>query len=233
MSEPLFQSPAPPSDRVLVQLFALASSGSPEQFAKWLDADEMTRARSFSSPEAQSRFASCRSQVKQFLSSITGLDASELHFQTSSHGKPYLPSPHFNYANTRTHGAIAVCASAEVGLDLEDTTRKCNIPGLMRLFHPAEREQLERLTGEELRRAFFTLWVRKEAVMKADGRGLVIGVGNICADGKEQDETVTIFSRDGTPESRWRVPVRRIGPLALAVAVPFDRPDLAIQFPEA
>jgi 4'-phosphopantetheinyl transferase len=227
------QSPALPADRVLVQLFALSSSGSPEQFAEWLDEAEMARARSFSSPEAQSRFASCRSQVKQILSNATGLAASDIHFQTSVHGKPYLPAPYFNYANTRTHGALAVCASAVIGLDLEDTTRKCNIPGLMRLFHPAEREQLERLTGGELRKAFFTLWVRKEAVMKADGRGLVIGVGNICADGKAEAETVTIFSKDGTAGSRWRVPVRRIGHLALAVAVPLDRPDITIQFPEA
>ena len=233
MSEPSVKTAALPENRVLVRLFALESTGSPERFAKWLDAQEMSRAASFSSPEAQSRFASCRSTVKRLLAPLTGIAPSEMHFQTNEHGKPYLDAPFFNYANTRTHGALAVCGSAPVGLDLEDTTRRCSIPALMRLFHPKEREQLGRLSADDLREAFFTLWVRKEAVMKADGRGLSIGVGNICADCAAGNETVTILSRQGVPESLWRVPVRRIGRLALAVAVPLGRPELTIQFPDA
>ncbi len=221
----------PPPGDVPVWLFAIQSDAPLSAFEPMLDRTELARAGSFSNAQAQSRFASCRSTVKGILCSLTAQPPGLMHFREAPHGKPFIDSVYFNYANTKTHGALAVCTSADIGIDLEDMSRRCNIRALARLFCPQEREQLERLDGEELRRAFFTLWVRKEAVMKADGRGLLIGLGNILADARAECESVCISS-SGSPESLWRVPMRFFGNLALAVAVPKARPDLRVLFPE-
>ncbi len=222
-----------PENHVLVKIFALQSDRSAADFSEFLDEAEMARALSFASPEGQSRFASCRSSVKRILAQLTDEEPARIHFHTARHGKPYIQAPYFNYANTKTHGAIAVCRNADIGLDLEDMTRRCNIRRLAGLFNPAERLQLEAIRDEAaLRRAFFTLWVRKEAVMKADGRGLSLGVGNIRADSRPEFDLATYRSADGSETLRWRVPVCLIGRFAIAVALPEESANCAVDFPD-
>jgi 4'-phosphopantetheinyl transferase len=84
------------------------------------------------------------------------------------HGKPWVEGgPHFNLSHTRDLALIAVCATREVGIDVERADRRAH--AVPRSLTPAERE----LLGEDpTARALLQTWCRKEALAKAIGRGL-------------------------------------------------------------
>jgi 4'-phosphopantetheinyl transferase len=75
-------------------------------------------------------------------------------------------------------GRIALCAIAldrDVGVDLE---RARPLPDLARIarrfFSPSEADRLLRLPQVQREAAFFTCWTRKEAYVKALGRGMAV-----------------------------------------------------------
>lgn len=88
----------------------------------------------------------------------------------TEYGRPYFPHQHdFNISHSGRYVVCAVVSSGRVGIDIEQVV-------------PVELEDFtEEFTAEELLRisrdpspldAFFRLWTLKEAVLKADGRGL-------------------------------------------------------------
>jgi 4'-phosphopantetheinyl transferase len=92
--------------------------------------------------------------------------------------RPYLPGAALDF-NLSHSGSYAVCAlspTGRVGIDLEYRTRR-NLAALRAHFRPEEWATLA--TADPLGR-FYQLWTQKEAVAKADGRGLDIALRDIC-----------------------------------------------------
>lgn len=92
-------------------------------------------------------------------------------------GKPRIDGVHFNLSHA---GNVAVCAVAdtEVGVDIERSDRSSNAIA-KKYFNETE-----------LNYSFSYIWTRKEAVLKADGRGISYGLKNI-------DVTKDIVKTDG------------------------------------
>jgi 4'-phosphopantetheinyl transferase len=83
---------------------------------------------------------------------------------------------HFNISHSGDWALIAV-ADAPVGVDLERPRRFRNPTGLARrLCTPRE---LDSVRGGEDQTGLLRLWVRKEAVAKADGSGLLMALGGL------------------------------------------------------
>ncbi len=92
------------------------------------------------------------------------------------YGKPYFTEgeQQFSISHAGTL-AVAVLAPHRVGIDLEPYDRKVSEASRERILlrcSDAECERLRPLRGDERSRAFLELWVKKEALMKKDGRGL-------------------------------------------------------------
>ncbi len=96
-------------------------------------------------------------------------------WSVGTHGKP-LPQSGIYFSISHSKGAVAVAfARHELGLDIE----KIRIPGsahqaYRRFFSSAELNYI----GQDDKR-FFELWTRKEALIKADGRGLSLPVAQL------------------------------------------------------
>ncbi|GGF03883.1 4'-phosphopantetheinyl transferase family protein [Hymenobacter cavernae] len=91
--------------------------------------------------------------------------------------RPYLAGAELDF-NVAHSGAYVVCAlstTCRVGVDIEQHTRT-NIAGFRPHFRPAE---WNALSTTDLPDAFYRLWTQKEAVAKADGRGLNIPLRDI------------------------------------------------------
>ena len=94
-------------------------------------------------------------------------------------GKPrladeWLSRPiEFNLAHSAGVGLCAVAIGHRVGVDLEQIRPNPSCMEIaQRFFAPAEVAALSRLTGDDLIRAFYRCWTRKEAYLKATGLGL-------------------------------------------------------------
>ena len=103
--------------------------------------------------------------------------------QRTAAGKPWVPGgPHFNLAHSGELALIALCPDAPVGVDLEKPRRLRNPAGLARrMCSPRELARLDARVGAggDLHAEVLWLWVRKEAVAKAEGGGIATALSGI------------------------------------------------------
>ena len=92
------------------------------------------------------------------------------------YGKPDFSEGEYHFSISHAGGlALAVLAPLRVGADLEPYDRPLSEGQIERLLlrcSEGESARLSPLRGEAKRRAFLELWVKKEAMIKRDGRGL-------------------------------------------------------------
>jgi 4'-phosphopantetheinyl transferase len=80
---------------------------------------------------------------------------------------------HFNLSHSGDTCVIAISTRAPVGVDIEAVRDRSNLERLVSArFAPSEAHGVLRHEGEERRRAFYRVWTRKEAYLKATGLGL-------------------------------------------------------------
>lgn len=71
--------------------------------------------------------------------------------------------------------ALAVAGGGPVGIDIEPAGRAADMPEIAaRVCHPDELDALAGLPDPERARALLSLWVRKEALLKAAGIGMAV-----------------------------------------------------------
>ncbi len=144
-----------------------------------LSEDERRRVFRFHFDRDRRRFTVARGALRCILSNYLGAQPERLRFGYSEHGKPFLDTPlpgldiRFNVSHSDELALVAVTVAAEVGVDVEKI--RPDFAGLEiaeRFFSPAEVKALRSLPIHLRSGAFFNCWTRKEAFVKATGRGL-------------------------------------------------------------
>ena len=163
----------------------METSGAPEQknFSILSD-DERTRSRGFKFDEDRQRFIIGRASLRRVLSAYTGIIAPNIRFHYGEFGKPSLArvggmanETGMNISFNCTHsGDLFLCAVSgcgSIGIDIERIRPIADPVGLAQAyFSPDEITALEGLGACPQQRAFYDGWTRKEAYIKAIGRGL-------------------------------------------------------------
>ena len=148
-------------------------------FREILSVDERERADRFRFEQDRIRYTVARGVTRRLLGSYASVSPAELRFEYGAHGKPTLPrSPlRFNVSHSRGLGLIALSWNRELGVDVEAIREDLADEKIAeRFFSPGEVAALHSLPREERIPAFFRCWTRKEAFIKADGRGLTRGL---------------------------------------------------------
>lgn len=97
-------------------------------------------------------------------------------WQVSSDGKPYYNNRSKKFSISHSGNYVAVAFSdQEIGTDMEMLTN-FDIMSAISYLHPREAECIESALNSE--DAFFKVWTRKEAYLKAIGRGILDGLNN-------------------------------------------------------
>lgn len=139
---------------------------------------ERDRAAAFVFEADRKRFIARRSVVKYLLSALHGCEPSEVALGINTYGKPVITTGPYVFNTSSSGDSLLVAVGrrsevGEIGVDLE-TMR--SMPDALLIaqhfFSAVEMEQLRRLSGDALQRAFFNCWTRKEALVKAFGSGL-------------------------------------------------------------
>lgn len=139
-----------------------------------LDGAERQRASRISHREARQEFAKTRALLRLVLSRHTGRPAGSLAFVDGEWGKPALLRPHGVHFNVSHSGGMALIAvaPAEVGIDIERIDEDIDYVAVAQsVFSPAEIGTIRGAAETERRDVFFSIWARKEAYLKATGRG--------------------------------------------------------------
>ena len=157
-----------------------------EQLWSVLSAAEQERAQRFVRLQDRQRFAIARGTLRQLLGRYLGSDPGALNFAYGERGKPQLSREgggldlRFNLSHSQDLALYAVALGTEVGIDVEKMNPKIDHEGITRRFFSASEQQaLFQLPTHQRSRAFFQLWTRKEACIKAMGGSLALGLHQI------------------------------------------------------
>ena len=139
-----------------------------------LDMGEQERAARYVNPWHGRRFAYTRGLLRWLLGRFLKQAPAEIRFGYGAHGKPEMNAAaelHFNLSHCGDWVALAFSQGRQVGIDLESVAgcRDC-LAVARQCFSPRELAELEQ--GMNAAQTFCAIWVRKEAVLKAAGRGL-------------------------------------------------------------
>ena len=112
-------------------------------------------------------------------------------FSIGPHGKPFLPgAPAYNLSHSGRWVACVVSRHEPVGVDVETFARLQNYRDLIpTITHPIERHYIERAPSDSGLALFKRCWTRKEAILKATGKGLSDDLQSIDVH-LDQDEPV-------------------------------------------
>ena len=141
-----------------------------------LSPNELQQADSFRFDKGRQRFVLGRGMMRAAIGKALGIAARDVPLRFSGHGKPHLPDAHvvqFNLSHSGELIVLAVTRKAQIGVDVEafrHLPRRDQIA--KEILGSDESSQYEALSDGERQTAFFTIWTRKEAIVKAVGRGL-------------------------------------------------------------
>ncbi|MFS8136554.1 MAG: 4'-phosphopantetheinyl transferase family protein [Thermomonas sp.] len=155
-----------------------------EPWAKWIDAATLQLQPSERLRVERQRFLQHRRERtlayvlhRLFLAECLGCEPEAVPLRRDDLGCPCVDVPDIRTSLSHANGAIAMAMACggPVGVDIEAATRDAAMDEIAeRIWHPREAIELAPLVGPERRKALLALWVRKEAVLKARGVGLVI-----------------------------------------------------------
>ncbi|WP_326944632.1 MULTISPECIES: 4'-phosphopantetheinyl transferase family protein [unclassified Amycolatopsis] len=157
------------------------------RFLRLLDDVEQDRFGAYRQDADKRRFLTGRVLAKTVTAERLGIPLESVKFDATCddcgkpHGRPRIPGADLTLSISHSGDLIGLAATpaVPVGLDVETATRKADEGLIEYALSPAEAQHLTGLSGEEKARAFFVYWTRKEAVMKATGKGLKIPLQSI------------------------------------------------------
>jgi len=147
------------------------------RFGRILSARETKRAGLLKSDQAKNRYIAGRGVLREIVGGYLGTEPVDVRIATGEHGKPFLAdclqNLRFNLSHADDLLVLAVADCIEVGVDIEKVEADKPLHDMARFaFSRQEQEELLSLqASQQHAAAFYRCWVRKEACLKACGRG--------------------------------------------------------------
>jgi 4'-phosphopantetheinyl transferase len=200
------------ADQVHVWLVSLDEpQGTVEKLARILSDDERQRAGRYLRDEIRRRFVVGRARLRQLLGQYLHQAPERFQFSYTSLGKPFLPRSvyggriEFNLSNSRERALIALTAGGELGVDIEYIhPLSDHVQIARRYFAPEEIEALVGLPEARQLAAFFNGWTRKEAILKAVGKGLSFPLNRVVVT-LSPEVPARLLSLGGDSPDRFRL----------------------------
>lgn len=142
-----------------------------------LDPAELARAARFQFDHDRRRFIAGRAARRRILARYMGAAPDALQFDEQEQGRPFLSGApvNFNMSRSENLGLLAVADASVLGADIEAVK---DTGDLVRVaadnFSATEIAALQELREESWLNGFYACWTRKEAVVKAVGKGLLM-----------------------------------------------------------
>lgn len=138
---------------------------------------ELERANTFKFDIHRDYFLMYRSTLRHILSTYQDISPQDLVFHYSKYGKPYLLNNvnniHFNLSHSSNMAILAITKGAFIGVDIEHVKPLENLEDLVKRFFSETEQKIFFLLPKHMRlTSFYEIWTRKEAYIKAIGKGL-------------------------------------------------------------
>jgi len=145
-----------------------------------LSNEEINRANKFYFEKDKYSFIGSHVILRQILSKYIDIPTKKIIFDNNKYGKPFVKNSihenfQFNLSHSENYALIGVTSYDEIGVDIEHIKDDFIIKDIANnYFSKGEIEELFSLPNDKQRTGFFNCWTRKEAYIKAEGKGLSI-----------------------------------------------------------
>ncbi len=149
-----------------------------ENFLGILDEAEKERAARYHYEADRRKFILRRGVLRLLLGNYLNTQPSQLRYTTNEFGKPALDqcfgsNLQFNLSSSGDTTLLAFAEGRRVGVDIERVRQDFKTgPIAKRFFSAVEQASLSQLPAGQRVQGFYNCWTCKEAVIKAEGRGL-------------------------------------------------------------
>lgn len=202
---------------------------------------ERDRVKRFRLAKHQRRFIFRHGMLREILSRYLKMAPEEVRFRNGPDGKPAVagedPMIRFNLSDSGGYTLYAVAFSREVGVDVEMVRPKPKAAALVKRFFSAnENAAFQKLGADERVCAFFAGWTRKEAYVKAIGKGLRFPLDRFDVSLKSGDQNALLNVAGASNETnRWVLQDIDLGPdfraaLAVEIGGKCAGKDISIRF---
>lgn len=168
---------------------------------------EKQKAEALNGPALRDRYIRSRILLRQTLASYLSVAPADLQFAVGEFGKPRLHDDglYFNLSHTANRLLIAVSDMPDIGVDIESVNTRRHLDGLARrCFSDVEYREWLGLAVDQRLKAFYRLWTKKEALVKAIGRGIALGIER-CEFALDIGGALLAVPDEFGPVSRWCV----------------------------
>lgn len=173
-----------------------------------LDFIEQTHAAKIANEQLRKRYVGVRGRLRTILAEILNEQPSKINIEKTGHGKPYLvdhPELVFNLSHSAGVLVIAVGYNCQLGVDIENCKPRANLFALVdKCFSEEESIYWGNLPEGQKISVFYHFWTRKEAFVKATGRGIALGLSH-CVIDPENQTTFLRVPADYGPATKWHV----------------------------
>ena len=206
-----------------------------QNYWRVLDAAEQAHAGKIKNDLLRKRYVATHGQLRNTLAQIVNESPEKINIKKAEHGKPYLadrPELGFNLSHSVTALVIAVGWNCRLGVDIETCKSRTGLTALVdKCFSRDEIEYWNKLPEVQKTTEFYRFWTRKEAFVKATGRGIALGL-NQCVINPENPVEFLSVPADCGQASTWHVLDMDFGPDVCSALVT-DKDIINVRFTPA
>jgi 4'-phosphopantetheinyl transferase len=173
-----------------------------------LDQAEQHQANAFKNEQLRKRYVETHARLRILLGDAVNAEPRQLRIHKAEHGKPYLadyPDLAFNLSHTANKMVVAIAYNCDLGVDIEVCKTRTNLAALVdKCFAEEEKNYWQQLPESEQILAFYRFWTRKEAFVKAIGRGVALGL-NLCVINPENPSELLKIPKGYGQASEWLI----------------------------
>jgi 4'-phosphopantetheinyl transferase len=174
-----------------------------------LDDGERVRSLRFVRDADQLSYTAAHAGLRLILAAALGARPDDLTFVQGEFGKPRLAAPNlidFNMSHSGGIVLIALASGMPLGVDVEAMRALAERGDIVRSLHLGEARDLAELPPAEAEAAFFRCWTRKEAVVKALGRGMNLDLDRYRVAARPGDAPAVLeLEGETAPNNAWSV----------------------------
>ena len=194
------------------------------RFRELLASDERSKADRFRFEKDRRHYTVARGVLRELLARYLSESPEAFQFTYSPYGKPSLDSTKlkFNLAHSGEVALYAFTLIGEVGIDVEFVRPEFTGDEIARrYFSDSEVNLLDEVRPGARPLAFFNCWSRKEAVIKAKGLGLSLGLDQFDVTLAPGEPAALLRTRwDEAEAQRWSLRALDVGEeYAAAIAI--------------
>jgi len=173
---------------------------------EYLSIKEQNQAKRYYNKLLTERYIISHGILRYILSYYVHQPASKLEFTSNIYGKPFLKDNQiqFNMSHSGNIACYVVTFNNQIGVDIEFQDNTIDIIEISELiFTPQEIELLKSLNYKAKYKSFYTFWTKKEALVKALGKGLSYPINKIETMGLLSGKGILFPNENSELQQKW------------------------------